>query len=149
VGPDGKGYATAGSVGIDTSPVDGDPEATIAKMQTVVAAALAPAKPSGQDQKVAAAARQMDAKARAELAQSKLQSAQPEQSEQPEETEGKSVSAFSVVRSADKVAGASPEKSGTTAVYSHTATSSEFVPSSAYKAQSVMSLAAPRFSAFA
>ncbi|MDR0704080.1 MAG: hypothetical protein LBF88_03750 [Planctomycetaceae bacterium] len=67
-GPDGKSYAVGGEVGIDTSEVSGDPEATIRKMQTVVAAALAPAEPSGQDQKVAAAARQKEAQARAELA---------------------------------------------------------------------------------
>jgi hypothetical protein len=66
-GPDGKSYAIGGEVGIDTSEVSGDPEATIRKMQTVAAAALAPAEPSGQDQKVAAAARQKEAQARAEL----------------------------------------------------------------------------------
>jgi hypothetical protein len=67
-GPDGKSYAIGGEVGIDTSEVKGDPEATIRKMQTVAAAALAPAEPSGQDQKVAAAARQKEAQAHAELA---------------------------------------------------------------------------------
>jgi hypothetical protein len=67
-GPDGKQYAVGGEVGIDTGEVSGDPEATIRKMQTVAAAALAPAEPSGQDQKVAAAARQKEAQARAELA---------------------------------------------------------------------------------
>ncbi|MDR2441788.1 MAG: hypothetical protein LBE12_20720 [Planctomycetaceae bacterium] len=68
-GPDGKPYAIGGEVGIDTSEVRGDPEATIRKMQTVAAAALAPAEPSSQDQKVAAAARQKEAQARTELAQ--------------------------------------------------------------------------------
>lgn len=66
-GPDGKQYAVGGSVNIDTSPVDGDPEATIAKAQVVIKAALAPAEPSGQDQKVASAARQMMNEARKEL----------------------------------------------------------------------------------
>ena len=66
-GPDGKQYAVGGSVNIDTSPVDGDPEATIAKAQIVIKAALAPAEPSGQDQKVASAARQMMNEARKEL----------------------------------------------------------------------------------
>ena len=66
-GPDGKQYAVGGSVNIDTSPVDGDPEATIAKAQVVIKAALAPAEPSGQDQKVASAARQMMSEARKEL----------------------------------------------------------------------------------
>ena len=152
VGPDGKGYATAGSVGIDTSPVQGDPEATIAKMQTVVAAALAPAKPSGQDQKVAAAARQTEAKARAELAQKKPQE-QSEQSESSEQAEESGTPMFSVVRSADKVAkdaaDASQNSTEKSAVRSYAASSSEFSPRSAYQAQSVQSLLAPNFSAFA
>lgn len=65
-GPDGKRYAVGGEVGIDSSP-ESDPEATIAKMQVVHAAALAPADPSGQDQKVAAQALAQMAKARLEL----------------------------------------------------------------------------------
>lgn len=55
-GPDGKKYAVGGEVSIDTSAVSGDPQATIQKMRTVRAAALAPASPSGQDRAVAAAA---------------------------------------------------------------------------------------------
>jgi hypothetical protein len=70
-GPDGKKYAIGGSVSIDVSEVAGDPEATIAKMQQVAAAATAPAEPSNQDLKVAAAARNTEAKARAELAREK------------------------------------------------------------------------------
>lgn len=70
-GPDGKQYAVGGSVNIDTSAVDGDPEATIAKAQVVIKAALAPAEPSGQDQKVASAARQMMSEARKELTSQK------------------------------------------------------------------------------
>lgn len=66
-GPDGRRYAVGGEVGIDTSPVSGDPEATILKAQQIRAAALAPASPSGQDQRVAAAATQMESQARAEL----------------------------------------------------------------------------------
>lgn len=67
-GPDGKRYAVSGEVPIDIAPVEGDPEATIAKMNTVTAAALAPAKPSGQDRQVAAQAASMRAEAQAELA---------------------------------------------------------------------------------
>lgn len=63
-GPDGKMYAVGGEVSIDTSPVKGDPEATIVKMETVKRAALAPADPSGQDRSVAAEASQEEAKAR-------------------------------------------------------------------------------------
>lgn len=70
-GPDGRQYAVGGSVNIDTSPVADDPEATIAKAQVVIKAALAPAEPSGQDQKVASAARQMMSDARKELTSQK------------------------------------------------------------------------------
>ena len=54
-------------MGIDTSPISGDPEATIDKAQQIRKAAMAPAQPSAQDQRVAAAATQMEAQARAEL----------------------------------------------------------------------------------
>lgn len=67
-GPDGQQYAVGGEVQIDSSPIPGDPEATIEKMRVVKAAALAPAEPSGQDRKVAAAADAAAQQARAELA---------------------------------------------------------------------------------
>ncbi len=67
-GPDGRMYAVGGEVGIDTSPIPGNPAATAAKMRTVRAAALAPAEPSGADHSVAAAASQEEARALAELA---------------------------------------------------------------------------------
>jgi hypothetical protein len=54
-GPDGRRYAVGGEVSIDTSK-EAAPSATIAKMRTVRAAALAPAEPSAQDRRVAAAA---------------------------------------------------------------------------------------------
>lgn len=66
-GPDGKKYAVGGEVSIDTSPVEGDPQATINKAQVILKAALAPAEPSGQDKSVASQARQMMASARKEL----------------------------------------------------------------------------------
>lgn len=66
-GPDGHSYATAGEVPIDSAPISGDPEASIAKLQTVIAAALAPAQPSAQDQSVAAQAQQNLAIAYGEL----------------------------------------------------------------------------------
>lgn len=68
-GPDGVRYAVGGEVQIDSSPVKGDPQATIAKARTIVAAALAPAEPSGQDRAVAAQANKMMAQAQAELMQ--------------------------------------------------------------------------------
>ena len=70
-GPDGQLYAVAGEVQIDTSPVPGDPDATIRKAETIRRAALAPARPSGQDIAVAAAAGAMEAEARAEKARNK------------------------------------------------------------------------------
>ncbi|KAA0684629.1 putative metalloprotease CJM1_0395 family protein [Azospirillum brasilense] len=51
-GPDGKNYATAGEVQVDVG-AESDPEATVRKMDTVKAAALAPSDPSAQDLRVA------------------------------------------------------------------------------------------------
>ena len=70
-GPDGKMYAVGGEVSIDTSPVKGDPQATISKMEAVKSAAMAPADPSGQDRAVAAAASAAEAAARKEATQAK------------------------------------------------------------------------------
>lgn len=71
-GPDGRSYITGGEVQIDMSS-GRTPEETIARMQQVIRAALAPADPSGQDRAVAAqAASQM-----AEAQQQKLQSESP------------------------------------------------------------------------
>lgn len=65
-GPDGKRYAVGGEVQIDTSEVPNDPEATIAKMEVVRRAALAPSNPSSQDRSVAAAATRKMSEARLE-----------------------------------------------------------------------------------
>lgn len=65
-GPDGRQYAVGGEVPIDVSPVPDDPEATIAKMDVVKRAALAPAEPSTADRRVAAEA---DAKRLAAMAE--------------------------------------------------------------------------------
>ncbi len=73
-GPDGVNYAIGGEVNIDTS-AGATPQETIERARTIRAAALAPAEPSGQDRAVAAEAQQMEAKARAELAQQQTQSA--------------------------------------------------------------------------
>lgn len=67
-GPDGRMYATSGEVSVDTSAIPNDPEATIDKMRTVIAAALAPAEPSTQDRQVAAKAQALMAEALAQLA---------------------------------------------------------------------------------
>lgn len=78
-GPDGNRYAVGGEVTIDTSPISGNPEATIQKALQIQAAALAPADPSVQDRAVAASAMQMAMAARMELAQ---------QREEPSEGDG-------------------------------------------------------------
>lgn len=67
LGPDGNAYAIGGHVSIDASAA-GSPEATLAKMQTVRAAAMAPGDPSGADRSVAAAASAQAAEARANVA---------------------------------------------------------------------------------
>lgn len=68
-GPDGVSYAIGGEVQIDTSPIPGDPEATLRKAQQIRRAANAPAEPSSQDARVAAQAAQMEQQARVELRQ--------------------------------------------------------------------------------
>lgn len=77
VGPDGKRYAVAGEVSIDYGPVPNDPQATIEKMQTVIAAAMAPADPSPKDHQVAAQARQylLEAKLEAAMQRSEMEQA--------------------------------------------------------------------------
>jgi len=67
-GPDGQNYAVGGHVSIDVAPVNGDPEATIRKMDIVKRAALAPAEPSPADRSVAAQADATRLQAMAELA---------------------------------------------------------------------------------
>ena len=62
-GPDGVIYAVAGSVSVDLSPVADNPQATLAKAQTIRRAALAPADPSVADRAVAAQASAMAADA--------------------------------------------------------------------------------------
>lgn len=68
-GPDGQLYAVGGDVQIDSSPVPDDPQATIAKMERVKRAAMAPAEPSTQDRRVASEAATREMQARLELAQ--------------------------------------------------------------------------------
>jgi hypothetical protein len=75
-GPDGGQYAIGGSVSIDVSPIAGDPEATLRKMEVIKRAASAPAEPSGADRSVAARANAETRAARAELAQEKREEQQ-------------------------------------------------------------------------
>ncbi|TNE61498.1 MAG: hypothetical protein EP335_16075 [Alphaproteobacteria bacterium] len=67
-GPDGIPYAVGGHVQIDVREVPDNPSATIAKMEVVQRAALAPARPSGQDRAVAAAAAEKLREAERQLA---------------------------------------------------------------------------------
>lgn len=67
VGPDGKKYAVDGEVSVDLSGVSGNPRATIAKMQKVYAAALAPVNPSVQDNRVASSAVSVISQAQSQL----------------------------------------------------------------------------------
>jgi len=67
-GPDGRSYAIGGEVPIDMS-AERTPEATLRKAQTVAAAAMAPADPSGADKAIAAAAAQMAESAQAAISE--------------------------------------------------------------------------------
>ena len=73
-GPDGQFYAIGGEVSIDVS-AGSDAAATIAKMEIVIRAALAPADPSGQDRSVAAQARRLKADAERELREERAEEA--------------------------------------------------------------------------
>lgn len=90
-GPDGKMYANGGEVSIDTSSVPDDPQATINKAQTIKRAALAPAEPSSTDRKVAAEASRMEAQARAELADKRLEDAGLSENEESSESKDSSI----------------------------------------------------------
>lgn len=72
-GSDGVFYAVAGEVPIDVSPIPGDPQATLAKAETVRRAALAPRDPSSADRRVAALAAALESRARQEIAQEQRQ----------------------------------------------------------------------------
>lgn len=67
-GPDGKMYATAGEVPIDTSEGK-SPEETIQKARQIAAAAMAPSDPSPQDYRVASTAAVMEMRAHLEMNQ--------------------------------------------------------------------------------
>ncbi|WP_199911680.1 putative metalloprotease CJM1_0395 family protein [Dongshaea marina] len=72
-GPDGRRYAVGGEVSADVSPVPGDPDATIRKMQKIRNAALAPVDPSRADLMVASEASKIEREARAEISKDKLE----------------------------------------------------------------------------
>lgn len=96
-GPDGRLYAVGGEVGIDTSEVANNPEATVTKMQQVRRAALAPADPSPQDRRVASAATQKEARARIEISElQRLELQQATNQSTTEDTDNNNVNTRSV-----------------------------------------------------
>ncbi len=97
-GPDGNRYAVGGEVSIDTSP-EATPEETIAKMQQVKAAAMAPAEPSSQDRAVAASAMQQLAEAQQEMTSDSAETT--EDSDENTATEGIESSGSDVAASSD------------------------------------------------
>lgn len=114
-GPDGRRYVTGGSVPIDMSPVPGDPEATIAKMRIVRAAAMAPAEPSPQDRSVAAAADRAMAQAMTEASKQRMEEASPDRADRPDEA-GRAGEGGDARDARDVAAGdaaAAPEPAGT------------------------------------
>lgn len=68
-GADGKQYAVGGEVQIDVSTSSGNPQETLAQLQQVRSAALAPADPSGQDLYVASEADRLSLAVRQEIQQ--------------------------------------------------------------------------------
>ncbi len=90
-GPDGRFYAVAGEVSIDTSAIPGNPQATIRKMQQVKRAALAPHEPSAQDRRVAAEAERKIIQARQEIREEEseeIKKAQAKQRSREAEAQG-------------------------------------------------------------
>ncbi len=95
-GPDGKQYAVAGEVSIDTSKAPGNPEATIQKARIIRKAANAPAQPSAQDRSVASQATAMEMEAYQELAKQqteKLKQSTDASAQKPIAAAGKRVNA--------------------------------------------------------
>lgn len=66
-GPDGKRYVIDGEVSINVQKIEGDPNATIDKMEHVYRAALAPITPSNTDKRIAAEAQAIINAARKEI----------------------------------------------------------------------------------
>ena len=90
-GPDGRQYAVGGEVSIDASPVPGNPQATIRKLEQVKRAALAPRNPSGQDRSVASAAEAGIIEARRELAEIRAEEQAERGRSQPGQPAGNSI----------------------------------------------------------
>ncbi len=110
-GPDGRKYAVGGEVNISTSAVADDPDATIRKMQTVKAAAMAPAQPSGKDRSVASQASQAISQAqteKSEKAKEERKDSEVKENDKTEtntvDTKGKEAASTSTLKSETKEA---------------------------------------------
>jgi len=110
-GPNGVRYAIGGEVSIDTSPVKGDPAATLKKADAIRRAALAPARPSSQDQKVASNANTMSEKARVDLIKLTQELDRELKTTEDSDTEDQSEQAENNVNSSDAVEPSSPTNS--------------------------------------
>ena len=95
-GPDGRRYAVGGEVSIDTGS-ESTPQATIAKMNQVKRAAMAPANPSGADRAIARTADSKIRQAQAEIA---------EQSQQKPAEKGKPANPYEKTTEAPSIGGA-------------------------------------------
>lgn len=82
-GPDGRSYAIGGEVPLDMS-AERTPEATLRKAQTIRAAAMAPADPSGADKAIAGAAAQMAQAAQAAIAEKAAEASEAALPPEPE-----------------------------------------------------------------
>jgi hypothetical protein len=107
-GSDGREYAVAGDVNIDTSAIAGDSKATLAKAQLIERAALAPADPSTQDRVVAAKAAKMAALARAEISKQRAEKMREDDSAMDVQAgisnaNLKAISAFQALQSSESV----------------------------------------------
>jgi hypothetical protein len=115
-GPDGRQYAIGGEVPVDLSTSGGSPEAVIAKMAQVRAAALAPGDPSPQDHAVAAAADALAAQARRELQVAAGKEASPDKAQDDSTTDEQSADSQTdpaTAPAADEVVGvAAPASQG-------------------------------------
>ncbi|MFT2111605.1 putative metalloprotease CJM1_0395 family protein [Marinomonas sp. 2405UD68-3] len=95
-GPDGQSYAVAGEVPIDVSPIAGDPQATISKMEQVYRAALAPVEPSSADRRIASDAQSKISEARAEIVQSQLKPSEEDEKTESESTKQEDTNSNSI-----------------------------------------------------
>ena len=87
-GPDGRQYAVDANVQIDTTPIEGNPEQTLAKAEAAEAAALAAADPTPNDRLTAARARRMADEARQKLRAQRMRASLKHEDEDAEQTPG-------------------------------------------------------------